>query len=140
MKSEELFVGFSPEVQAKHEQYLVDRFGEGMKQGLGKSKARVQNWNKADWQKSGVAFNAICHELAVTLEKKAGAESREVQAIIRRHYEWLKQFWTPTRDAYAGHAQLIVDSELRRPYELHHPQLPEFAAAAMKVFAENELA
>jgi DNA-binding transcriptional MerR regulator len=139
MKNEELFEGFSPEVQAQHEQYLVDRFGEGMKQGIAQSKARVQNWKKADWQRSGAAFDEICRDLAGALEKQAGAGSEEVQAIIRRHYEWLKQFWTPTRDAYAGHAQLIVDSDLRRPYELHHPQLPEFTAAAIKVFAKREL-
>src|SRR5882672_441944 len=28
MKSQEMFVGFSPEQQAMHEQYLFDRFGE----------------------------------------------------------------------------------------------------------------
>src|SRR4026209_2107501 len=28
MKSEEMFAGFDPEEQARHEQYLIDRFGE----------------------------------------------------------------------------------------------------------------
>ena len=35
--------------------------------------------------------------------------------------------------------QFIVDSELRKAYEAHHPTLPEFAAAAVKSFAEREL-
>jgi hypothetical protein len=34
---------------------------------------------------------------------------------------------------------MIVDSDLRKAYEAHHPQVPEFIAAAMKVFAEREL-
>ncbi len=63
-----------------------------------------------------------------------------MQQIIRRHYEWLKQFWTPSRESYAGHGQFIANSELRQAYEAHHPKLPEFAAAAMKSFAERELA
>ena len=64
---------------------------------------------------------------------------REVQDVIRRHYEWLQQFWTPNRESYAGHSQTIVDSDLRKPYEAHHAQLPAFMAAAMRIFAETQL-
>jgi hypothetical protein len=34
---------------------------------------------------------------------------------------------------------MIVDSDLRKAYEAHHPQLPEFMARVMKVFAERKL-
>lgn len=139
MKSEEMFVGFSPEEQAKHEQYLIDRFGEEMREGIAQSKKKVKQWTKADWEKSSAVFNEICRGLVSGMERKLPAESSGVQSIIRRHYEWLKQFWTPTRESYAGHGELIVESDLRKAYEAHHPQLPEFAAAAMKVFAECEL-
>jgi hypothetical protein len=67
-------------------------------------------------------------------------DSREVQAIVRRHFQWLKQFWMPNRESYAGHADLIVDSDLRKAYEAHHADLPEFLAIAIKAFAETELA
>src|SRR4029434_6426989 len=30
MKSHEMFAGFDPEQQAKHEQYLIERYGDGM--------------------------------------------------------------------------------------------------------------
>jgi len=49
---------------------------------------------------------------------------------ICRHCQWLRQFCTPTRASYAGHGQLILDSDLRQAYAAHHPQLPEFMAAA----------
>jgi len=140
MKSQELFVGFDPEQQAKHEQYLIDRYGEGMKEGIAQSKQRVKNWTKADWEKSGAAFAEICNDLVALMGRQLPADSRKAQAVIRRHYEWLKQFWTPTRESYAGHSQMMVDSELRKAYEAYDPGLPEFAAAAMKVFAEKELA
>src|SRR5262245_49165776 len=42
MKSQELFAGFSPEQQEKHERYLVDRFGEGMKDSIAESKRKVK--------------------------------------------------------------------------------------------------
>jgi MerR family transcriptional regulator, thiopeptide resistance regulator len=139
MKSQEMFAGFNPEQQAKHEQYLVDRYGEGMKAGIAQSKARVKGRTKEQWEKSGAAFTSICHDLVAAMERASRSDAREVQDIIRRHYEWLKQFWTPTRESYAGHSELVVDSDLRKAYEAHHPRLPEFMAAAMKVFAAKEL-
>jgi len=139
MKNQELFAGFSPEQQARHEQYLVDRYGAGMKETIAESKVRVKDWTKAKWERSGVEFSRICQDLVVAMNKHSAADAREVQAVIRRHFEWLKQFWTPTRASYAGHSQLIVDSELRKAYEAYDPKLPEFAAAGIKAFAETEL-
>jgi MerR family transcriptional regulator, thiopeptide resistance regulator len=139
MKSKELFAGFSPEQQERQEQYLIDRFGDGARQGIAQAKERVKHWKKADWEKSGAAFNTICQDVVSLMERKLPAGSREVQSVIRRHYEWLKQFWTPNRESYAGHSQTIVDSDLRQPYEAHHAKLPDFIASAMKIFAEKEL-
>ncbi|HYV29104.1 MAG TPA: MerR family transcriptional regulator [Candidatus Eisenbacteria bacterium] len=139
MKSQEMFEGFDPKQQAKHEQYLIDRFGEKMKEGIAQSKEKVKNWTKANWEKSGAAFNQICKDLVAAMERKLPAESPDVQSVIRRHYQWMTQFWTPTRESYTGHTCLIVDSDLRKAYETHHPQLPEFTAAAIKTFAEREL-
>jgi DNA-binding transcriptional MerR regulator len=140
MKNQEMFVGFDPGRQAKHEQYLIDRYGEGMKEGIARSREKVKNWTKAHWEDSGAAFGEICKDLVSAMDRKLPAESPVVQSVIRRHYHWLNQFWTPTRESYIGHSQLIVDSELRKAYEAHHPQLPEFLAASIKVFAESELA
>jgi hypothetical protein len=139
MKSQELFVGFDPKQQAKHEQYLIERYGEGVKEGIAQSKQRVKHWTKANWEESGAAFAAICKNLVALMGRQLPADSREAQGVIRRHYEWLKQFWTPNRESYAGHSQLIVDSDLRKAYEAYDPGLPAFAAAAMKVFSEKEL-
>ena len=139
MKTEEMFAGFSAEQQAKHEQYLIDRFGEPARAGIAESKQRVQGWSKAKWEQAGGVFHAICADLVSAMGRGAGVESREVQAIIRRHFEWLQQFWSPNRESYAGHSLLITDSDLRKAYETHHAKLPEFAAAAMRVFAETEL-
>jgi len=139
MKSQALFEGFNPEQQAKHEEYLIDRCGEGMKATIDQSKARVKNWTKADWQKAGAGFDTICRQLVDLLGRKSAAESPTVQNVIRDHHRWLKQFWTPTSESYAGHAQLIVDSDLRKAYEAYDPGLPEFAAAGIKAFAEHEL-
>src|SRR5690349_16194115 len=68
MKSNELFVGFDAEQQAKHEAYLVERFGEGMKARIAQSKDRIKDWKQADWVKSGAAFDGICRDLVAAME------------------------------------------------------------------------
>jgi len=139
MSNQELFGGFSPEVQARYEQKIVERFGERAQRHIAESKARVKNWTKADWEKSGKAFAAICQDLVKLMDYGAGAESAEVQQVIRRHYEWLNQFWTPNRESYAGHGQFIADSKLRHAFEEHDPKLPEFLREAIGIYAERNL-
>lgn len=139
MKTQELFVGFSPEQQNRHEQYLIERFGEGMKDGIAESKAKTSRWTKSDWEKSGQVFAKLCQDLVQLMNQSKSEESPEVQQVVRRHFEWLKQFWTPTRMSYSGHSQLVEDSELAKAYEAYHPKLPKFMASAMRVFAEREL-
>jgi DNA-binding transcriptional MerR regulator len=139
MKMQEMFSGFDPEQQARHEQYLVDRYGDEARQSIAGSKRRVKDWTKADWEQSGGVFDALCRELVELMRGKAPVASRETQAVIRRHCEWLKQFWTPNRASYAGHSELILDSELRSAYEKYDPELPEYAAAAIREFAEAEM-
>ena len=67
MKSQEMFVGFDPRQQAKHEQYLIDRFGEGIKDGIAQSKQKVKNWTKANWEKSGAVFAGICKDVVALM-------------------------------------------------------------------------
>jgi MerR family transcriptional regulator, thiopeptide resistance regulator len=139
MKSKELFVGFTPEQQARHENYLAERFGACAGDVIAQSKRKVKGWTKNDWAKSKTAFDEICHDFVTMLRRQAPSDSSALQDVIRRHYNWMKQFWKPGRKSYIGYSQLVLDSELRKAYEGHHPRLPEFAAAAMKVFAESEL-
>ena len=107
-----MFEGFNPEQQAKHELYLIDRFGDGLKEHLAPSKARVKNWTTADWEKSAGAFAEICRDLVQIMGRELPADSPTAQKVIRRHYQWPRQFWTPARASYAGHSQLILDSDL----------------------------
>ena len=107
MKTEELFDGFSPEQQAKHEEYLINRFGLGMEEQIARSKQNVTDWTRADWEKSGMTFDRICKDLVSLMGRKLPANSQEAQEVIRRHYDWISQFWKPTAQSYAGHSQLV---------------------------------
>lgn len=139
MKAEELFKGFDPEQQASHEKYLVDRFGKNMEKSITQSKDRVKVWSKGDWEKTAADFDRICRDLVAAIHKELPTNSPEVREIIRRHHSWLSRFWTPTRESYAGHSQLLVDSDLRKAYEAYDQRLPDYAAEAMRTFAEVHL-
>ncbi|MBA3237683.1 MAG: MerR family transcriptional regulator [Parachlamydiaceae bacterium] len=139
MKESEIFSGFSKEKQAEFEKQLIDRFGEKVKASIAESHKNVKDWTKSDWEKSNKEFDQICQDMTKMIEKKIKASSQEVQRIIRRHYLWLKKYWTPTKESYSGHGQFIVESELKKVYESYHPQLPEFMAEAIQIFAEQEL-
>jgi MerR family transcriptional regulator, thiopeptide resistance regulator len=140
MKDQEMYAGFDAEEQARHEQTLIDRFGEGAREHIAQSKERIKNWKKADWEASTKAFTEICQDLVGLMNRQLAADSPEVQDVIRRHFQWLKQFWTPRRESYAGHSLMIEESELGKAYEAFHPQLARFIAAGIRVFAEKELA
>lgn len=139
MKDQEMYHGFSKKKQAEYEKQIIERFGEQGKVHTDECRQNVKNWGKPDWDKSKQEFDEICKDLAGMMKKNLKADSKEVQSVIRRHYEWLKQFWTPTRESYSGHGQFIVDSELGEAYKAYHPQMAEFIAEAIQVFADQEL-
>ncbi len=139
MKDEEMYYGFSKEKQAEYEKQIIERFGEQGKALTEESRRNVKNWSKADWEDSKKEFDSICEELTALLQKKCASDSREVLSVIRRHYKWLKRFWTPTKESYAGHGQFIEDSEFSKAYEAYHPQLPRYISEAIQFFVKKEL-
>jgi len=136
MKEQEMYYGFSKEKQAEYEKQIIDRFG---KTAYDESRNNIKNWSKTDWARSKEEFDTICKELTALLEKKAKGNSEEVQKVIREHFNWLSQYWTPTNETYAAHGKFIEESELRKAYEKYHHELPKFISDAIQVFAKNEL-
>lgn len=139
MKEFEMYEGFDKEKQKEYEKQLIERFGEKVKKTFAECKRNVKNWTKSDWEKSQKEFDEICRDLAQKMEKHAKPDSSGVQNVIRRHFQWLKKFWTPTKESYPSHGRLIIETDLRKAYEAYHPQMPEFLAEAMQLFAEKEL-
>lgn len=139
MKEKEIYAGFGKKKQKAYEKEIIDRFGEQGKAATAECRENVKNWSKTDWDASKREFESICKELVKGMEEHRKADSKEVQIAISRHFELLKKFWTPTKDSYPAHGQFIVESDLRKAYEVYHPQLPTFIAEAIKVFADHEL-
>lgn len=139
MKAAELFKGFDEKTQARHEEELIRRFGESAREGITESRRNVSKWSKADWEKSSREWDAICRSLVETMRRNNEPSAPEVQKLVRRHFEWLKNFWTPDREKYAGHGKFLAESELRQAYDKYDPKLADFLGEAIQVFATSEL-
>jgi DNA-binding transcriptional MerR regulator len=140
MNASELFKGFDPKTQARHEEELIGRFGDSARASIKESKRKVAGWSKADWEKTGAEWQAICRGLVETMKRKVEPAGAETQALVRRHFEWLKNFWTPNRESYLGHGQFLAESELRQAYDKFDPGLAEYLGKAIAIFADRELA
>ena len=97
MKDHEIYLGFSNEKQDEYQKYLINRFGDKIEDSIKESSEKVNNMTKEDFEKSKKDWIHILDDLAKQWKKQASAGSSEVQKIIRNHYEWLKNYWTPDR-------------------------------------------
>ena len=143
MKDEDLYKGFAPEKQAEYEAEIIERFGDGARASIEASRATVETWSTAEWERSRAEYADVETSLGKALADGLPAGSEAVRALMRRHHAWVALMWNrkPSRDAYAGLGQLYVDHpDFHARYEAVQPGLAEYLAAAMRSFAERELA
>ncbi|MDP1835425.1 MAG: MerR family transcriptional regulator [Chlamydiales bacterium] len=142
MKDHEIYNGFTEEKQREYQQYLINRFGQEAKASNEETFVNFKNLSKKDFEKSKEDWDAICKELIKQWKGQATAGSAEVQRIVRRHYEWIKGFWTPDRISYANLGEQYIGWEWKEAFQPHdpeHPKLARFLAEGMVIFAEKEL-
>lgn len=144
IKNNQLFKGFEPESdqQAQYEkfleEYLIQKYGKQKYEESKKGYKKV-NYSKDDIHKIQQEWHAIGQELTELLENDYASASPEVQKLIGKHYELIKKFWTPTKESYAGHADFIIETELKNFYNAYHPKLAQFLADGIKIFADENL-
>lgn len=143
MKDQEMYEGFgiTKEEQAEYEQYWKNRLGEDHPT-LKECETNTKKWSKAEWEKIGKDCDQNMQDLAKLKEKQVLPNSPEVQKLIRKHYEWLKNFWTPNRESYTQLGEGYTQFEWKKffkKYDPDHPQLAMYLAEGMRVFAEKNL-
>jgi DNA-binding transcriptional MerR regulator len=142
MKDHEMYLGFSNEKQDEYQKYLINRFGDKIEGSIKESNEKVKSMTKEDFEKSKKDWIHILDDLAKQWKKQASASSPEVQKIIRKHYEWLKKYWTPDRSSYGGMGEGYTGFEWKdvfKTYDPEHPKFAGFLAEGIKIFAEREL-
>lgn len=142
MEDKDLYQGFAPEKQAEYEEYLVDRYGEGMQDRIARSKTAMRSWSKAEMQAALDQGEAVEVEMAKALADGLPHDSQAVMDLMRRHHAWVGRFWgrIPEREAYVGLGRLYQDQpDFRARYDGRAAGLTDYLAAAMEAFAAKTL-
>lgn len=138
VKLEEIFEGFTEEKQHTYEEFLLKN---GIKQdAINRSLEKTKDWSKEQWMDHKKEADQILSDLAVSIDAGLSADSSEVQALIRKHFDCVCSFWIPNRDAYIKLAGFYGSHpDFVAFHESIHPKLLSFLTEAMTVFANKEL-
>jgi DNA-binding transcriptional MerR regulator len=143
MDDKQMYRGFDPKKQAAREAELVERFGEKVRPTIEHARKVVANTTQADFDARQAEFTQIEDAMAKALKDGAPPDSGEVQAQVQRLHTWVGGWWgeAPTRARFIGLAGFYVEHpEFRARYEAKAAGLSEYLQAAMRAFAERELA
>jgi MerR family transcriptional regulator, thiopeptide resistance regulator len=143
MNDKILYHGFSPEKQAEHENWMVERFGNQVRTRIDESRARMQQWSQADRDRHSHEVEAIQTALAEAMADGKPADSAEVHELIRRLHGWVGRSWnsTPGREAFTRLADIYDEHpDFRARYENRRAGLTDYLVTAIRSFADRELA
>ena len=85
-------------------------------------------------------FGAITEGMATAMAEGVAPTDDRVQDLIRQHFEFCLQFWTPTREAYKSLAMsYILPSPYRETYEAIAPGLGKYHYDAIVMWADTHL-
>jgi DNA-binding transcriptional MerR regulator len=144
MDDKAMWRGFDPELQAKYEERLVERLGDGVKTEIAASHARQKDWKQADFDRMQDEWVAIGQGVAAAMRDGLPPDSEAVGAFMRRLCAWLTIHWgkPPVRASLIGLGQLYEsDPDFRSRLEGElGAGFPEYISTAMRLFAERELA
>lgn len=139
MTAPELFAGFADR-QARAEEDLVERYGEGVPEHFATSRERTAGWTKERYLDSQRRWEQLEGRLLEVLRSGAVPDSPRAVELMAEHHAMVSQFWTPDRESYTGLGQLYADApEFRERYDAKDPRLAEFLRDAAAAYAAARL-
>lgn len=140
MSDQEIYDGFSKEKQEEYEKYILDRYGKKAESLIEESKRNIKGFTQKDYDQIKQEFDSVHRELSKAIDERLSTGSQEVQSLIQRHFQIISRFYNPTKEVYAGLADLYLEHpDFRKMYETFHPQMVTFLAEAMKLYAQRNL-
>ncbi len=98
------------------------------------------NHSKEEVQKFTQVFSDLTSEFAAKMAEGVHASDESVQDLVKRHYEFTLQFWTPDKEAYKSLAMTyILPSPYRDSYEEFAKGLGKYHYDAVCIWADKNL-
>lgn len=143
MKDKEMFEGFNitlvkarkDQSYSAAEQLVV----ESVKHPT-KNAEDVKKRGKTYYDNVNKTAQTLFKEIIGCIERGLDPSSTEVQRIVKKHHAFVEQTSNTTQEVYKAMAQLYVEHpEFRKQLDPYHPELANFMAEGMRVFADKEL-
>lgn len=135
LTDEELYAGFTPEQRERYRREARQMYDPAL---VDESEKRVKKMTRAQWTAVGAEGEAVTAGLAALADRDPG--DPEVQALIARHHAWIENFYPCSGEVYRGLGQGYAQHpEFRAFYEKYRPNLADFMAAAMAIYADQVL-
>jgi MerR family transcriptional regulator, thiopeptide resistance regulator len=141
MNDKDLYHGFAPEKQAEYEEWLIENYGDGMREGI---EANKEHWSKAGPEAMKAAFEegqAAEAELAERFLAGTKPESTDLDPLFDRHRAWVSQMWDRecAREGYAGMADMyLAHPDFRTHFDKRGAGFTDWLTTAMKAYAARE--
>ena len=98
------------------------------------------NYSKEEEQKFTQVFGELTEEFAAKMLKGIAAGDKTVQELVKQHYEFILQFWNPSKAAYKSLAMsYILPSPYRDHYEEIAKGLGKYHYDAVCIWADENL-
>ncbi len=98
------------------------------------------NYSKEEEQKFTQVFGELTSEFAAKMADGIHASDESVQELVKQHYDFVLQFWTPNKEAYKSLAMTyILPSQYRDSYEEVAKGLGKYHYDAVCIWADKNL-
>jgi DNA-binding transcriptional MerR regulator len=135
MSDTDLYKGFSPEKQAEYEEWLVERYGPGMRERIEAGRAKLAAVGEDGRRDMLAELASIETSLAEAQRSGTPPEDETVKPLIARHQAWVETMWDQpsTLSSYAGLADLYAShADFRSRYEAIAPGFSDWLTSAMR--------
>jgi DNA-binding transcriptional MerR regulator len=138
MANADLYKGFSAEKQAGYEAWLIERYGDPMREDIERSRKAYARMDDAEREQLGREYAEVEQALAEALRQGIDPASDAVDVLIRRHRAWVATMWGAPcpLERYAGLAEMyLAHPDFVARYEGIQQGFAEYLAGAMQVHA-----
>lgn len=133
MSKQQLFVGFSEDKQKEYEQEVAEKYGKDRVEESVKRWASYSLQQKAVIQAEG---GAIYRDAVNTMDKPV--ESAEVQTIMARWHEHIRNFYEPTPEILRGLGTMYNEHpDFNVFFQKFHQDLPVFLEKAIRAYCDR---
>jgi DNA-binding transcriptional MerR regulator len=140
MQDKELYQGFSPEKQAEYEDWLVNRYGDGMRERIEASKTKLKALGPNEMAARMAEGEAAGAALAEVFRQGISAEDPTNDPLLARHHAWIAAMWDKAcpPQAYAGLANMYLEHpDFRANLDRAGAGFTDWLATAMKAYADR---